>query len=121
MPKSLQFDTLVAVPEVLVATSGFRRLLEAGTAFLSMARPETGRTGLRQNAVYVVRSDGYIGLASGEAQRFRDCGVSRYPQDHFTAMGLMGEPTAPVIAKGGPQKRNSYTLSFAQSSARSFR
>jgi hypothetical protein len=26
---------------------------------------------------------------------------------YFTACGLIGEPTAPVIGSGGPQKRNS--------------
>jgi len=30
-------------------------------------RPETGRTGLRRNAVYLVRPDGYVALADPEA------------------------------------------------------
>ena len=30
-------------------------------------RPEMGRTGLRRNAVYLVRPDGYVALADAEA------------------------------------------------------
>ena len=40
---------------------------------------------------------------------------------HLIAIGLIGDPTAPVMASGGAQNRNSYTLSLAQSSARSLR
>jgi hypothetical protein len=36
-------------------------------------------------------------------------------------MGLIGEPTAPVIGRLGAQNRNSYTPSAAQSSASSRR
>ena len=40
---------------------------------------------------------------------------------YFIACGLIGDPTARVIGNGGPQKKNSYTLSAAQSSAKSLR
>ena len=40
---------------------------------------------------------------------------------HLIANGLVGEPTAPVIGMAGATNMNSYTLSAAQSSARSFR
>src|SRR5205807_1691060 len=39
---------------------------------------------------------------------------------YLIASGFVGEPTAPVIGIAGATKRNSYTLSAAQSSARSF-
>ena len=42
-------------------------------------------------------------------------------QSHFIACGLIGLPVPPVMISGGPQKKNSYTLSLAQSSARSLR
>ena len=37
---------------------------------------------------------------------------------YLIACGLIGEPTAPVIGSGGATNRNSYTPSFAQSSAK---
>src|SRR5439155_24576052 len=40
---------------------------------------------------------------------------------YFIACGLIGLPVPPVMISGGPQKKNSYTLSFAQSSASSFK
>ncbi len=40
---------------------------------------------------------------------------------YLIACGLIGDPTARVIGNGGPQKKNSYTLSLAQSSAKSFK
>ncbi len=44
-----------------------------------------------------------------------------HPAAYLIACGLIGDPTARVIGSGGPQKKNSYTLSVAQSSARSLR
>src|SRR5207244_6754522 len=45
----------------------------------------------------------------------------RNEADHLIASGLIGDPTAPVIGSGGATKKNSYTPSRAQSSARSSR
>ena len=40
---------------------------------------------------------------------------------YLMAWGLMGEPVPRLMTSGGAQKKNSYTPSAAQSSARSFR
>ena len=39
---------------------------------------------------------------------------------YLMAIGFVGDPTARVIGNGGAQKKNSYTWSCAQSTARSF-
>ena len=41
-------------------------------------RPETGRAGLRRNAVYLVRPDGYVALADAEGGAAGAAAVSRY-------------------------------------------
>jgi hypothetical protein len=59
-------------------------------------------------------ANGGIGRA---AQHLPDRALRAY----LIASGLIGEPTAPVIGSAGATNRNSYTLSAAQSSARSLR
>src|SRR3954451_61042 len=44
----------------------------------------------------------------------------RFPElAHLIASGLIGEPVAPVMTRGGPQKKNSNMRSAAQSAASS--
>ena len=45
-------------------------------------RPEMGRAGLRRNAVYLVRPDGYVALADAERERRGDHVLSRRAQAH---------------------------------------
>lgn len=62
------------------------------------------------------------GAADAVGRRAADCGDrSGESGRYLIAIGLIGEPTAPVIGSGGAQKKKSYTLSDAQSCARSFR
>ena len=56
-------------------------------------------------------------LVLGAPRLLQDPGHRSY----LIAIGLRGEPTALVIGSGGAQKKNSYTPSSAQSSARSLR
>src|SRR5262249_1323964 len=50
----------------------------------------------------------------------RCAGMTALSLGHLMASGLVGDPTAPVMGSAGATNRNSYTLSAAQSSARSF-
>src|SRR5262245_13026270 len=63
------------------------------------------------------------GMSVGTASRRRSLaalGMTALSLGHLMASGLVGDPTAPVMGSAGPTNRNSYTLSAAQSSARSF-
>ena len=53
--------------------------------------------------------------------RMRSVKARPTERDYLMACGLIGEPVPPVMMSGGPQKKNSYTPSLAQSSANSFR
>jgi 2-polyprenyl-6-methoxyphenol hydroxylase-like FAD-dependent oxidoreductase len=46
-------------------------------------RPEMGRSGLQQNAIYLVRPDGYVALADGEA---RAAALTSYVDAHHIAV-----------------------------------
>ena len=51
-------------------------------------RPEMGRTGLRRNAVYLVRPDGYVALADPEGSGSADHVLSRRAQAHSDEVEL---------------------------------
>src|SRR6266568_9552117 len=57
----------------------------------------------------------------GRASRVHPPRCAGRDKDHLIACGLIGLPVPPVMISGGPQKKNSYTLSLAQSCASSLR
>ena len=61
------------------------------------------------------------GVGNEAALRPLRCCKSRAVPGYLIAIGLIGEPTARVTGSGGAVKKNSYTLSFAQSAASSRR
>jgi hypothetical protein len=57
-------------------------------------------------AIRELENSGGMSVPSNKTAAIVPCRSPRF-FGYFTAIGLIGEPTAPVIGSGGPQNRNS--------------